>query len=208
MDPKRAAAEAAVALVESGMIVGLGSGSTAALAVSALAARGLDIKGVPTSEETARLAHQAGIALLSIDQVSRIDLTIDGADEIERGTLNLIKGRGGALTREKIVAAASDRLVIVADESKLVDRLGEKMPLPIEVLPFGWRSTAERLRALGGDPERRDFITDNGNYILDCRFKQMPDAAALDGVIGVVEHGLFIGMADTVFVGATQFTRI
>src|SRR5215471_16141406 len=148
---KLAAAEAAAAFVEDGMIVGLGSGSTATLAVSAIGKRakgGLRIIGIPTSERTADLARSLGIPLSTLDEHERIDLTIDGADEVERGSLHLIKGRGGALLREKIVASASARLVIAVDETKLVDRLCPgREPIPVEVVPFGWRSTAGRLRA-------------------------------------------------------------
>ena len=205
---KRAAAEAAVELVQDGMVVGLGTGSTAAFAVEALAARhrqGLRFVGIPTSERTAAQATAAGIPLTSFAEHRQIDLTIDGADEVERGTLNLIKGLGGALLREKIVAAASARLVIVADARKLTARLGGSAPVPVEVVPFGWETTAARLAQLGTEPELRrstdgqPFRTDGGNLILDCRFTPIADPAGLDQAIGqtigVVETGLFIGMA-------------
>ena len=155
---KRAAAEAAVALVQDGMVVGLGTGSTAAFAIDALAERvrqGLRILGIPTSERSAAQARDGGIPLTSFAEHRRIALTIDGADEIAVGSLDLIKGLGGALLREKIVAAASDRLVIVADAPKLVERLGTSVPVPVEVVPFGWETTAERLAALGADPVLR-----------------------------------------------------
>ena len=221
---KRAAGEVAVGLVQDGMVVGLGTGSTATFAIDALAQRvrqGSRIVGIPTSERSAAQARGAGIPLATLEEHHRIDLTIDGADEIERGALNLIKGLGGALLREKIVAAASERLVIVADALKLVDRLGTGVPVPVEVVPFGWQTTAERLARLGADPVlRRDsagqpFRTDGGNLIVDCRFAAIADPAALEQalshVVGVVESGLFIGMADLVLVagddGVQRLTR-
>src|SRR5579863_5279329 len=149
---KQTAAESAVALVEDGMILGLGTGSTAKLAVAAIGKRvqqGLRVTGIPTSEFTGAQARSLGIPVSSIDQHPQIDLTIDGADEVELGTLNLIKGRGGALLREKIVASASRRLVIIVDESKLVDRLGSHFALPVELVPFGWPAAARKLEALG-----------------------------------------------------------
>ena len=195
------------------MVVGLGTGSTAWFAIEALIRRvrqGLNIHGIPTSERSAAQAKVGGIALTTFAEHRRIDLTIDGADEIELNTLNLIKGLGGALLREKIVAAASSRLVIVADDVKLVRRLGETTAVPVEVVAFGWETTAERLRRLGTEPEpRRDasgemFRTDGGNRILDCRFPPIAEAAALEQAIrqtvGVVEVGLFIGMASLALV--------
>jgi len=205
---KRAAAEAAVALVQEGMVVGLGTGSTAAFAIDALARRvsqGLRVLGIPTSARSATQARDAGIPLTSLTEHRRVALTIDGADEIATGSLDLIKGLGGALLREKIVAMASDRLVIVADAAKLVQRLGVTVPVPVEVVRFGWETTEERLAALGCHPVlRRDadghpFHTDGGNLILDCGFGPIADPAALEhtlsGIVGVVETGLFIGMA-------------
>jgi ribose 5-phosphate isomerase A len=214
VDPKLAAAEAAAALVENGMVVGLGSGSTAALAVEAIARRTRDILGVPTSEKTAALARELGVPLTTLAERPRLDLTIDGADEVESGTLHLVKGLGGALLREKIVAAATARLVIVADESKVVERLtAAERPIPVEVVPFGWESTAERLRSVGAAPTLREgFVTDGGHYILDCLWTEMPPAAdlarTLDGVVGVVEHGLFIGMAEIAIIGGPEGTRV
>ncbi len=211
---KHEAAEAAAALVKDGMIVGLGSGTTAAIAVEAIGRRGLRIQGVPTSEKTAGLARQFGIALTTLAAQPRLDLTIDGADEIETGTLALIKGRGGALLREKIVATATSRLVIVADESKVVPRLSAvERPLPIEVVPFGWETTAERLRALGAEPKLREgFLTDGGHYILDCLFPKIEEAAALapalDATVGVVEHGLFLGMASEAIVAGDGGVKV
>jgi ribose 5-phosphate isomerase A len=210
---KRAAAEAAVELVTQDMVVGLGSGSTAAFAIEALARRhrqGLRFVGIPTSERTAAQAAAAGIALTSFAEHQLIDLTIDGADEVERGTLNLIKGLGGALLCEKIVAAASHRLAIVVDATKLVDRLGTRTPVPVEVVAFGLEATRESLEVLGASvrlrmsPANQPFVTDGGNRILDCNFDRISDPARLEErirhVVGVVESGLFIGRADPVFV--------
>jgi ribose 5-phosphate isomerase A len=205
---KEAAAKSAAELVQPGMIVGLGSGSTAALAVAALGERvkkGLRIVGIPTSEQTAGQARQLDIPLSDLGKHLKIDMTIDGADEVELGTLSLIKGRGGALLREKIVASATSEFIIIVDETKLVDRLGAHDAVPVEVIPFGWQSTEARLRELGGNPELRlrhdgqTYTTDGGHYILDCAFGAIPSAALLqeelDRTVGVVEHGLFVGMA-------------
>jgi ribose 5-phosphate isomerase A len=210
---KRAAAEAAVELVQDDMIVGLGTGATAAFAVEALARRrrqGLRFLGIPTSEGTAAQAKAAGIPLTSFAKHRQIDLTIDGADEVERGTLNLIKGLGGALLHEKIVAAASWRLVIIVDGAKLVDRLGTHTPVPVEVVAFGLEATQTALEVLGAgvrlrlSPSGDSFVTDSGNRILDCSFGPIAEPARLEErirrVIGVVESGLFISRADPVFV--------
>jgi ribose 5-phosphate isomerase A len=210
---KRAAAEAAVELVQEGMVVGLGTGSTAAFAIEALARRhrqGLRFVGIPSSERTAAQATAAGIPLTSFAEHRQIDLTIDGADEVERGTLNLIKGLGGALLHEKIVAAASRRLAIVVDGAKLVDRLGTRAPVPVEVVAFGLAATRAALEGLGASARLRltlagePFVTDSGNRILDCGFGPIADPARLEErirrVVGVVESGLFIGRADPVFV--------
>lgn len=207
---KRAAAEAAVALVESGMAVGLGTGSTAAFAIAALIRRmreGLDIVAIPTSERSAAQAREGGLRLTDFSRHHRLDITIDGADEIARDSLDLVKGAGGALLREKIVAAASDRLVIVADDTKLVQRLGMTVRVPVEVVAFGWETTADRLARLA-EPRLRlgrdgqPFRTDGGNLILDCACGAIADAAALEAAlartIGVVESGLFVAMADVV----------
>jgi ribose 5-phosphate isomerase A len=210
---KRVAAETAVDLVQTGMVIGLGTGSTAAFAVEALARRhrqGLHFLGIATSERTADQAKALGLPLTSFAEHRWIDLTIDGADEVERGTLNLIKGLGGALLREKIVAAASRRLAIVIDGSKLVDRLGASAPVPVEVVAFGLDATWADLEGLGasirlrlsaaGDP----FVTDGGNRILDCRFGPIADPARLEKrierIVGVIESGLFVSRADLVFV--------
>jgi ribose 5-phosphate isomerase A len=210
---KRAAAQAAVELVQDGMVVGLGTGSTAAFAVEALGRRhreGLQFIGIPTSERTAAQAKAANIPLTSFREHREIDLTIDGADEVERDTLNLIKGLGGALLHEKIVAAASRSLAIVVDGSKLVDRLGARTPIPVEVVAFGLEATLAALESIGASAQLRQsatgepFVTDSGNRILDCSFGPIADPATLEErirrVVGVVESGLFIGRANVVFV--------
>jgi ribose 5-phosphate isomerase A len=210
---KQAAAEAAVALVENGMVIGLGTGSTATLAVDALGKRvkeGLRIIGVPTSEHTAAQARGLGINISSLAEHSQLDLTIDGADEIQRGTLDLIKGGGGALLREKVVASATRRLIIIADETKLVDRLGVHFAVPVEVVQFGWQASERKLRKLGAQtklragPDEKPFVTDSGNFIVDCRFSPIEAPAALDqelnSIVGVVEHGLFLKMTSRAIV--------
>jgi ribose 5-phosphate isomerase A len=213
---KRAAAEAAVELVQDGMVVGLGTGSTATFAVEALARRhrqGLQFVGIPTSERTAAQAKAAKIPLTSFREHREIDLTIDGADEVERNTLNLIKGLGGALLHEKIIAAASRRLAIVVDDFKLVDQLGALTPVPVEVVAFGLEATQAALESIGASARLRQsgtgepFITDSGNRIFDCSFGPIADPATLEErikrVVGVVESGLFIGRTDVVFVADT-----
>ena len=199
---KRLAAERAVEYVQDGMVVGLGTGSTAAYAVKKLGERvrsGLNIRGIPTSERTRQLAETEGIALTDFVTISAIDLTIDGADEVAPD-LNLIKGGGAALLQEKIVAAASREHVIIVDSSKMVKRLGA-FPLPVEVIPFGWQTAARRIDALGGNPQLRlkhgsPLVTDHGHWILDCAFGTIPDAVGLELTLnnlpGVVENGLFI----------------
>lgn len=212
---KKAAALRAIDYVEDGMVVGLGTGSTAYFVVEGLGARvakGLKITGIPTSERTATQARSLHIPLATFAEHPEIDLTIDGADEVERGSLNLIKGLGGALLREKIVAAASKRLVIVVDHDKLVDRLGDHTPVPVEVTQFGWQATAARLQRLGATPvlrhaaEDHPFITDGGNYILDCRFERIADPHALEcgigRIVGVVESGLFVGRSAAVVIAS------
>ena len=214
---KRLAAEAAAAEAEDGMAVGLGSGSTAELAIEALAARvaaGLRIEGVPTSERTAALARRLGIPLADFSARPRLDLAIDGADEVEPRSLALVKGRGGALLREKIVASASRRVVIAVDGGKLVERLG-RGPLPVEVVAFGWQATLARLEGMGARPALRrspeggaPFRTDGGNHIADCAVGPIHDPADLDhrlrAVVGVVETGLFLGLATRVVVATTE----
>src|ERR1700691_983009 len=218
---KQAAAESAVALVEDGMILGLGTGSTAKLAVEALGKRvqsGLRVVGVPTSEFTGQQARSLGIPVSTLDEHPAIDLTIDGADEVELGTLNLIKGRGGALLREKIVASASKRLVIMVDESKLVERLGSHFPLSVELIPFGWHVAARKLEALGAKVALRSgsdgkpYVTDGGHYIVDCAFGPIASPAKLESelnnTVGVVEHGLFLGMAAQVIVAGQDGVKV
>jgi ribose 5-phosphate isomerase A len=203
------------------MIVGLGTGSTAALAVAALGKcvqRGLRVIGIPTSDATAEQARSLGIPLSTLAEHAEIDLTIDGADEVELGTLNLIKGHGGALLREKIVASASARLIVIVDETKLVERLGVHCAVPVEVVPFGWQATATKLTRLGANPSFRKrsggepFITDGGHYILDCTFGAIPApedlARRLDSIVGLVEHGLFIGMTSQVIVGGKNGVKM
>jgi ribose 5-phosphate isomerase A len=213
---KRAAAERAVALVQDGMVLGLGSGSTAEIAVELLARRvaaGLNVIGIPTSERTSVLALKHGIPLTGLDTHAQIDLAIDGADQVERGTLNLVKGLGGALLREKIVAASARRLVIAVDETKLVARLGGQTALPVEIAAFGWHSTLGRLRAAGYRPVLREtngqpFTTDGGNHIADCAIVTIADPRKLEAELhalpGVIETGLFIGMTSTVIVAGAN----
>jgi len=215
---KQAAAQAAAQRVQSGMVVGLGTGSTAAFAVSALAQRmrkeGLQFIGVPTSERTAEQARSLGIPLATLEEQPRLDLAIDGADEIEVGSLDLIKGAGGALLREKLVEASAAELIIIADASKKVAHLGTRFPVPVEVVRFGWKTTLARVEALGcqavlrrtaeGDP----YLTDEQHYILDCQFGPIANPAKLaeqlKGTVGVVEHGLFIGMATEAIIAGPE----
>ncbi len=215
MDLKAAAAERALQYVtHETYVLGLGTGSTAEKLLEELAeqiksGRFKKLIGVPTSLRTAAYAKRLGIPIKELDEVSGVDITIDGADEVD-AKLNLIKGAGGALTREKLVASASRQLVIVVDESKRVERLGTRFSLPIEVLPFGWTHICRRLEKLGSKPELRQvegkpFITDQGNYILDCKFANgISDPNKLErqlnDLAGVVEHGLFLEMAHCVVV--------
>jgi ribose 5-phosphate isomerase A len=212
---KQAAAERALELVKPGTIVGLGTGSTARYFIQGLGARvrsGLQIKAVATSLESRALAEASGIPITeSID--GSLDLAVDGADEIDPA-VNCVKGRGGALLREKIVAHASRRFVLIADESKLVGRLG-RGPVPIEVLPFLWKATSRSIESLGGRPELRmaggtPFMTENGNLVFDTSFGAV-DAAlgvAIHAIPGVIEHGLFIGMARAAIVGSATGVRV
>ncbi|HEX8048466.1 ribose-5-phosphate isomerase RpiA [Rhizobium sp.] len=217
------AARAALAYVESGMRLGIGTGSTAEEFVRLLAekvAAGLVIEGVPTSERTARLCVELGVPLKSLDELPELDLTIDGADELD-GALRLIKGGGGALLREKIVAASSQRMIVIADESKVVQTLGA-FALPIEVNPFGLVSTriqiektATRLGLSGAlnlrQSEDGNFMTDGGHFIIDASFGRIPDAEALsialNSIPGVVEHGLFINMATLAIIAGPSGAR-
>lgn len=221
------AAQAALEFVKDGMVVGLGTGSTSAHFVRLLGERvrqGLRVKGVPTSEATRNLAEQVGVPLLEISQVSSIDVDVDGADEVDSG-FRLIKGGGGALLREKIVAAASKRMVVIADESKWVETLGA-FPLPVEVTRFGFALTQQRVHEVlkstgcaGNDVVLRisgkanePVITDGGNYILDAHAERIPDADALGDALkriaGVVEHGLFLGLAQTVILGKAKGAEV
>ncbi len=209
-DAKRRAAASAVEAVEDGMVVGLGSGSTAAHAVRELGERvdaGLDVRGVPTSFQAREVARESGIPLVDLDEAD-VDLAIDGADQVADG--DLVKGGGGAHAREKIVDAAADRLLIVIDPTKEADVLDH--PIPVEVLPDARTTVADAVRDLGGDPDLRwaerksgPVVTDNGNLLLDCDFGAVEDpaglAADLAGLPGVVEHGLFVGVADEVHRG-------
>ena len=217
---KQQAGEYAAAFVESGMIVGLGSGSTAIFATRRIAQRIgsgdlTDILAVPTSFATEAAAIELGIPLTALTGDTRVNITIDGADEVDPD-FNLIKGGGGAHLREKIVAQASERLVIVVDDSKLVAQLGESWSVPVEVIPFGWASQAAYLRSLGATPTRRmrdsaPFQTDQGNLILDAAFGPIADPAGLDATLnaraGIVEHGLFINMARDVVVAGVDGLR-
>jgi ribose 5-phosphate isomerase A len=222
---KRAAAARAVEFVRPGMRLGLGTGTTAKHFVELLAERvraGLDVIAVPTSEATGRDAERLGIPLTSLDETPQLDLTVDGADEIAPD-LSLVKGGGGALLREKIVASASTRMIVIADESKWVPVLG-RFPLPVEVMPFGLgaiRRAVEAAAAAAGcagplslrqDRDGHAFVTDGGHWILDAAFGRIADPASLadrlDGVAGVVEHGLFIGLAHAAVVAGAGGVRV
>lgn len=226
---KRAAAEAAVREVSDGAIVGLGTGSTAELMLHALASRvreGLRMRGVATSERTQTLAQSLGIPMAALDEVDHLDLSFDGADEVILPTLDLLKGRGGALLREKLVAASSRYRIILVDATKITRALGVGAAIPVEVETFGWRHTAARLAAPGCHLTRRaqpaspgapaetpgaPFLSDGGHYILDLLFDQPPDIAAVAARIkattGVVEHGLFLGMTERVYIGGPDGVR-
>ena len=208
---KRAAGESAAEAVEDGAVVGLGTGSTAAHAIRAIGQAvdsGLDVRGIPTSFQSRELAKEAGVPLTTLDEAETVDLAIDGTDQFSGP--HLVKGGGAAHAREKLVDAAADRLLVVADPSKAVERLDH--PVPVEVLPDARTTVAEEVRALGGSPtlrsaERKDgpVVTDNGNLVLDCDFGPIATpaelAADLSELPGAVEHGLFVGMADEIHVG-------
>jgi ribose 5-phosphate isomerase A len=219
---KRKAAEAALAEVKDGQVLGLGTGSTVAIFIELLGDKvkknGWKILGVPTSYQSAYLATKNGIKLTTLDEHPILDLAVDGADELDK-RLNLIKGGGAALTREKIVDSSAKRFAVIADGSRLVDRLGAKTPIPIEVLPVARATVAKRIRLLGGEPKLRDggdrkdgpLITDNGNFIIDAEFGAIDDPQALEFVLkripGVVESGLFINLAHTVYLGTEKGVR-
>jgi ribose 5-phosphate isomerase A len=209
---KQRVALKATSLVKPGMMLGLGSGTTMHWFVTALAEHvkeGLQLTAVPTSSEVQKLAEEKGIPLTTLNEVDSIDLTIDGADEIDTNW-QLIKGGGGALLQEKLVASVSRELVIIADHSKMVEQLG-KFPLPVEVVPYGWKQVKKRLeqyykiRVTLREKNNRPFLTDHGHYILDCHFKQINDAPTLNGELnlipGVVETGLFIDMVSGLYIG-------
>ncbi len=224
-DLKRQAAARALEEVRDGMRLGLGTGSTAKHFVDLLGEKvraGLKVVGVPTSEATRTQAEQCGIALTTLDDIDRLDLTVDGADEVDHA-LNLIKGGGGALLREKIVAAASDRMIVIADDSKWVEMLG-RFPLPIEVIPFGLAATRRSIEkafaeaGVAGEMVLRKakdghvFVTDGGHWIVDAHLGRIKDAPRLAGLLaaipGVVEHGLFVGFADTVVLAGGGGIRV
>ena len=212
---KKRAAEKAVQYIEDGMIIGLGTGSTVDFAIKKIGEMvrgGLNIQGISTSLKTKKLATELKIPLIELDDRTEIDITIDGADEVD-SNLNLIKGGGGALTREKIIAYHSRKVIIIVDETKIVKGLGCDCSLPVEVTRFGWLATKKTLEDLGCTVELRRimdeaFITDNQNYIVDCDFGKIADPEALEKEInnipGVLENGLFIGLADEVIVGSKQ----
>jgi ribose 5-phosphate isomerase A len=218
MDPKERAGQAALSYIQSGMLVGLGTGSTAKLFIDALGAalkqgKLANIQGIPTSVRSEEQAKQLGIPLTTFAQSPTLDVTIDGADEVGPG-LNLIKGLGGALLREKLVAQNSKMLIIVADDTKKVLALGTKSPLPVEVTRFSHEASEHFLRGLGCTPALRKsesgsaYVTDNGNYIYDCRFPRIDDPRALEEKLahraGIVETGLFINMADVVLLAGSD----
>lgn len=212
---KRAAAFAAADLVPDGSTIGFGTGSTFAFVLERLAERmrgGFRVRGVATSQATTDHAGKLGIPVLPLDSVERLDLAIDGADEVDPHK-HLIKGGGGAHLRERLVAVAAKELVVIVDASKLVPMLGKAFKLPVEVVQFGWQHTARRVAATGCEVQRREkngapFVSDNGNFVLDCRYPGIPDPAALqrtlDAVPGVVDHGLFVGLAGRIVVADAQ----
>ena len=219
---KRLAAERAALFLEGVRVLGLGTGSTAAHFVEVVgemvqAGDLEDMVAIPTSVATEKQAHELGITITDLESHPQVDLTVDGADEVSHD-LDLIKGLGGALTREKIVASASRELIIVADDSKMVTALGEKSPLPVEVMPFGWKTVALKLQNLGAEPDLRckggkPFKTDQGNYIFDCMFAAgitEPDAIGklIDSIPGVVAQGMFLGMADRVIIASEGGARV
>jgi ribose 5-phosphate isomerase A len=216
---KQLAGERAVEYVKDGMVVGLGTGSTVYFTIKRLGmmvGEGLDIIGIPTSISSEKIAEESGITLSTLEEHPKIDVTIDGADEVDPN-LNLIKGMGGALFREKIVASASDMEVIVVDPSKMVEILGTKSPLPVEVSSFGWKICEKKMKEFGCDVKLRMkddavFISDNKNYILDCSFEHISDPPGLESAInnipGVIENGLFLNIADVALVGYDEGVKL
>ena len=223
---KRAAAQAAVEHeITEGMIIGLGTGTTADLMLAALAERvrqGLRVTGVASSERTRAAAQRLGIPLAELDDVLALHLSIDGADEVTLPALDLVKGRGGALLREKLVAVTSQRRIIIVDHTKIVTALASHHPVPVEVDRFGWRHTAARLAGLGATVQRRmasgdytlnaPFISDGGHYVLDCWFGPITEADSLatriKAITGVIDHGLFVGMTERVYVASTGGVQV
>ena len=218
---KRIAAERAVEEVKDGMVLGLGTGSTAALAVEAIGRRvqaGLKVTAIPTSEVTAAQARRLGIPLVDFADCTALDLTIDGADAVDRARLHLIKGLGAALLREKIVAAVSKRMVVIVDDSKLSGAFGTRCPVPVETVQFGWQATERRLAALGCETKLRrtaagePLVTDGGNFVIDCSFGAIADPVRLETrikqLVGVVENGLFIGLATDVIVAGRDGVEV
>lgn len=211
---KKVAGEHSVEFIKNGMTIGLGSGTTVYFMMKKLGElvkQGLDVYGIPSSRKTERWAKEFGIPLKMFAEIEKIDIAIDGADEID-AHMNLIKGGGGSLVREKIIDVFANQLIIIADESKMVSELGN-YPLPVEVLPFGWEITAKKLSQFGCTPRIREkdnqvFISDNGNYILDCQFEKILKPKVLHEsfklLVGVVETGLFVEMTDKVIIGRDQ----
>lgn len=219
---KQLAADLAIQQIEPGMTVGLGTGSTADLVTHRLAERvgdGFPVTGVPTSRRTAHLAGSLGIPLNGLQDVDHIDLTIDGADEVQPGTLFALKGAGGALLREKLVALDSSKVLLVVDDTKIVDLIGTGFSVPVEVVQFGWRIPSRGLEALGASIEMRldsgtgdPFVTDNDNFVVDAAFGPIADPNQLSRrikeITGVIEHGLFVGVVDEVIVGGDDGTTV
>ncbi|AJC71136.1 ribose 5-phosphate isomerase [Thermococcus guaymasensis DSM 11113] len=212
---KKAVAKEALSFVDDDMVIGLGTGSTTAYFIKLLGElireEELEVYGIPTSHQSRLLAIESGIPVISLDETDAIDIAVDGADEVDPN-LNLIKGRGAALTMEKIIEYRAGTFIVLVDESKLVERLGEKMPVPIEVIPAAWRAIAEELEVFNAKAELRmgvkkdgPVITDNGNFILDAKFERIEDPLdmeiELNTIPGVVENGIFADIADVVLVG-------
>ncbi|MDR3615355.1 MAG: ribose-5-phosphate isomerase RpiA [Candidatus Obscuribacterales bacterium] len=221
-EAKTFAAIKAVSYIENGMKVGLGTGSTAKIAIDIIGQRvaeGLKIVGIPTSERSHRQALDLSIPLTTFEETPHLDVTIDGADQVQVQTLAIIKGLGGALVREKIVAFASSRYLIVIDDSKVVQKLGNKVPVPVEVVQFGWSATVAHLKKLTGDIKMRKaenadgfYVTDGGNYIADCFFSDIADPKSMESsiknIVGVVDCGLFLGLDPIVIIGSASGARL